>query len=92
MGPVSPRPRPLRLSSCRAGPSLSRSQVLSCGDMEYRGIQYQIVQTASPTGWRWTVELAPPLRSRTGQTIDRAEAVRKALAAIDNLVPPVGKI
>jgi hypothetical protein len=25
--------------------------------MKYKGIEYQVVQTASPTGWRWTVHL-----------------------------------
>ncbi len=25
--------------------------------MEHRGIQYTVVQTANPTGWRWTVDL-----------------------------------
>jgi hypothetical protein len=60
--------------------------------MEHKGIEYSIVQTASPTGWRWTVELVAPLKKRTGVTNQRAEAVRKALAVIDNLVlPPMPK-
>jgi hypothetical protein len=25
--------------------------------MEHKGIQYQVVQTANPTGWKWTVQL-----------------------------------
>ena len=46
-------------------------------------------QTANPTGWRWTVDLAPPFRSRTGETLQRIDAVRKALAVINNLVLPL---
>jgi len=28
-----------------------------CSAMEHKGIKYIVVQTAAPTGWRWTVEL-----------------------------------
>ena len=54
--------------------------------MEHKGIHYTIVQTANPTGWRWTVELVPPLKSRTGQVFHRDDAVRKALAVIHGIV------
>ena len=53
--------------------------------MEHKGITYTIVQTANPTGWRWTVELTPPLRTRTGESSRREDALRKALAIIDGL-------
>jgi len=36
--------------------------------MEYKGIQYSVVQTANPTGWHWAVDLPPPHKSRTGDT------------------------
>jgi hypothetical protein len=26
--------------------------------MEYKGVEYQVVLTASPSGWKWTVEMA----------------------------------
>jgi hypothetical protein len=55
--------------------------------MQHKGINYTVVMTANPTGWRWTVELLPPLRSRTGDTLTRAAGVREALAAIDKLDP-----
>jgi hypothetical protein len=60
-----------------------------CSIMQHKGIHFTVVQTANPTGWRWTVELLPPLKSRTGDTLTRAGAVRRALAVIDKLdVPP----
>jgi len=54
--------------------------------MEHKGVNFTVVQTSNPTGWRWTVELVPPLRSRTGETADRESAVRKARTVIDNLI------
>jgi hypothetical protein len=57
---------------------------------EHKGIHFTVVQTANPTGWRWTVELVPPLKSKTGE--NRADAVRRALAIINNLVLPPAKI
>jgi hypothetical protein len=56
--------------------------------MEHKGIHYTVVQSIDPKGWRWTVDLAPPLRSRTGVTLQRADAVRRVLAVINNLVLP----
>jgi len=53
--------------------------------MEHKGIWYTVVQTANPAGWRWTVELDPPLRTRTGEAATRDAAIRKALSAIDSL-------
>jgi hypothetical protein len=55
--------------------------------MEHKGIVYSVVQTASPRGWRWTVELPPPQRTRTGHTYSRSDAVLAAKAAIDKLDP-----
>ena len=50
--------------------------------MEYKDIQYQIVQTANPYGWKWTVILDAK-RSRSGESWSRAAAVRDAEAEID---------
>jgi hypothetical protein len=50
--------------------------------MKYRGVEYQVVQTASPTGWKWTVELDQN-RSRTGNTPKRAAAIALAQRFID---------
>ena len=57
--------------------------------MEHKGIHDTVVQTANPTGWKWTVVPVPPLKSRTGEALLRADAVRKALAVINNLVLPL---
>ena len=38
--------------------------------MEYKGIQYQLVRTANPTGWKWTI-LFDDKRTKTGQQADR---------------------
>jgi len=61
------------------------AQDLRFSAMEHKGIEYTVVQTANPTGWRWTVELAPPQKSRTGVTQHRATAVAKVIATIDSL-------
>jgi len=53
--------------------------------MEHKGITYTVVQTANPTGWRWTVELPSPLKNRTGEALSRDWAVKKAMSIIDNL-------
>jgi hypothetical protein len=34
--------------------------------MEHKGIQYQVVQTANPTGFRWTVRLDETISSSYG--------------------------
>jgi len=54
--------------------------------MEHKGIRFTVVQTAAPTGWRWSVELTP-LKTRTGQAYSREGAIRKAKSVIDKLHP-----
>jgi hypothetical protein len=54
--------------------------------MEYKGIQYTVVQTANPTGWHWAVDLPPPHKTRTGDTPRRDDAVHKAQYVIDRAV------
>jgi hypothetical protein len=53
--------------------------------MEHRGIQYQVVQTANPTGWKWTIELAGG-RTKTGASFSRGNAIFNAVRAIDNAI------
>jgi hypothetical protein len=53
--------------------------------MEYRGIEYQVVQTANPTGWKWTVSMEGR-QPRTGQGHSRAAAIGLAQLAIDKLL------
>jgi hypothetical protein len=50
--------------------------------MEHKGIEYQIVQTAHPTGWRWTVYLDDG-HSKTGVSSSRQYAIYDATNAIE---------
>ena len=50
--------------------------------MIYREHAFSVVQTASPNGWRWTVQLDGD-RFRTGESKRRAAAVLAAWAVID---------
>lgn len=52
--------------------------------MEHKGIQYTIVQTASPTGWKWTAHFS--LRTKTGTSHNRLKAILAAERAIEELV------
>ena len=51
--------------------------------MEHRGIQYQVVQTASPLGWKWTVQLDGD-RTKTGVSFLREYAIYDATNVIEN--------
>jgi hypothetical protein len=53
--------------------------------MEYRGVEFTVLQTASPRGWRWTFEL-PGRKPRSGVVHDRAGAIINAKRAIDALL------
>ena len=50
--------------------------------MQYRGTEYQVVQTSDPMGWRWTV-LLDDERTKTGAAYSRASAIALAQRAID---------
>jgi hypothetical protein len=58
--------------------------------MEHKGIQYQVVQTANPTGWKWTIQLGNG-RIRTGASYSRGNAIFHAVRAIDKAtkIPPI---
>ena len=49
--------------------------------MEHKGIEYRIVQTANPTGFRWIAELDN--KTRTGVSLSRGNAIFNAIRAID---------
>jgi hypothetical protein len=53
--------------------------------MQYRNIEYQVVQTSSATGWKWTVQLDEE-RSRTGSGFNRTHAIGLAQRAIDKIL------
>jgi hypothetical protein len=58
--------------------------------MEYKGIEYTVVQTASPTGWKWTV-LVDATRRKTGDVYSRATAVSTAEHVIDKIVKALSR-
>jgi len=49
--------------------------------MEHQGIEYTVVQTINPTGWKWSFERAGR-SSKTGIGFNRAEAIIAAQRAI----------
>ena len=53
--------------------------------MEYRDTEYQILQTANPTGWKWSVLFAGT-HIRTGSAYKRAGAIALAQRAIDKFL------
>jgi hypothetical protein len=85
-GPViSQRRRAIILRLSGAVPSLACSlggQFRLFRTMEHRGIQYQVVETADPRGWKWTVQLTDG-STKTGVSFSRGHAVFYAICAID---------
>jgi hypothetical protein len=53
--------------------------------MEYKGIEYQVVQTASPNEWKWTVWM-DGRQPRTGSGRSRTLAIALAQLAIDRFL------
>jgi hypothetical protein len=51
--------------------------------MEHRGIQYQVLQTADPSGFIWTVYLKQN-RTKIGVSFSKENAIFNAMRAIDN--------
>jgi hypothetical protein len=58
--------------------------------MEHRGVPYQVVQTASPTGWKWTVEFDDGT-TRTGITFSKGNAIFHAVRTINKALGPALK-
>ena len=50
--------------------------------MEYKGIRYEVVQTANPTGFKWIVHL-DETRIRTGESFSMKAAIVSAQWTID---------
>jgi hypothetical protein len=55
--------------------------------MEYKGIEYTVMQTSDPRHWKWTVHL-DPTRKKTGSAYSKALAMRLAQTAIDRAPKP----
>jgi hypothetical protein len=58
--------------------------------MEYKGFKYTVVQTANPTGWKWTVWL-DERRTKMGTAFSRASAVTFAQHAIEKIIKKSGR-
>src|SRR2546423_5640993 len=54
-----------------------------CSDMEHRGMRFELLQMASPSGWKWIVHLGPT-KTQTGFSRSKDIAVFAATRAIDN--------
>jgi hypothetical protein len=50
--------------------------------MQYRDIQFIVVQTANPTGFKWTVQL-DAIRTRSGVSYSMKAAISDAQRKID---------
>jgi hypothetical protein len=53
--------------------------------MEYKNIQFEIIETTNPYGWKWIVFL-DATRTYTGIGLTRADAVLDAECAIDKVL------
>jgi hypothetical protein len=50
--------------------------------MQHKGIQYQVVETANPSGWKWTVQLGEG-QTKTGVSCSRGHAIFYTINAIE---------
>jgi hypothetical protein len=53
--------------------------------MDHRGVEYQVVQTANPFGYRWTVELDAE-KTRTGTATSKGNAIFQVARVIDTAI------
>jgi hypothetical protein len=54
--------------------------------MEYKGVEYSVVQLTEGAGWRWEITLGEG-KNRSGVTpVSRAVATRQAEAEIDRIL------
>jgi hypothetical protein len=53
--------------------------------MEYKTIQFEVVETTNPFGWKWVVFL-DATRTRTGIGLTRADAVLDAELVIEKVL------
>jgi hypothetical protein len=58
--------------------------------MEYRGVEFTVVQTANPTGWKWTVHLGDG-KEKNGECDTRAAGIRFAQRVMDRHVRELAK-
>jgi flavin-dependent dehydrogenase len=60
-------------------------------EVVYKGIEYKVVQTANPTGWKWIVTLDEQ-HFRVGTGFSRASAITFAKKKIDQHLKSIGAI
>lgn len=53
--------------------------------MEHKGIEYEVFQTANPTGWKWIVRLVAG-RKKSGISFSRPMAITSAKHAIEKVL------
>jgi deoxyribose-phosphate aldolase len=56
--------------------------------VEHKGIEYQILQMANPSGWRWVVHLGVD-NIKTGVANSKGNATFKAVKLIDSAIKDV---
>jgi hypothetical protein len=52
--------------------------------MDHNGVEFSLVQTIAPRGWRWRFEFLD--NEYSGKCPTRASAIQEARRAIDNLL------
>jgi hypothetical protein len=54
--------------------------------MEYKGIEYSVVQLTDGTGWRWEVNLGGGKSKSAVTAVSRAVAIKQAETEIDRVL------
>ena len=54
--------------------------------MEYRGIEYKIIQGIERGVWKWSVSLGDPKMIKVGQAKNKQDAVAEVERAIDKVL------
>jgi hypothetical protein len=50
--------------------------------MEYRGVEYSVVQVVGRVSWKWRIEIDSRQQIR-GEALSRADAIKAAILAIE---------
>ena len=66
-------------------PCVNDGTVQALTNMRHRDIEYEVVQTVSPTGWKWTFQIEGQ-QMKTGNAGSRAIATVLVQAAIDKAI------
>jgi hypothetical protein len=54
--------------------------------MEYRGVEYSVVQLTDGSGWRWEVRFADGSNKSAVTPVSRAVAIKQAKDEIDRIL------